>query len=55
MVTSLNVYRNAEGERFYRLSPTSGRTASYRVEAASAEALDRWLAINGFVPLAEAA
>lgn len=53
MVTSLNVYRNVGGERFYRLSPTSNRTASYRVEAESPEALDRWLAANGFAPWAE--
>ncbi len=48
MVTAMSLYRNAHGERFWRLSPTAGRTGSYRVEAATGADLDRWLAANGF-------
>lgn len=53
MVTQLSIYRRGQGELFYRLSPTEGRTSAYRVEAVNAEELDRWLAMNGFVPVVE--
>lgn len=53
MVTQLSIYRRGQGELFYRLSPTAGRTNAYRVEAVSADELDRWLAMNGFVPVIE--
>lgn len=52
MVVSLLVYRNHQGERFYRLSPTRGQTDTYQVEATSPVELDRWLADNGFALLA---
>ncbi len=52
MVTRLLIYRNGQGEVFYRLSPTEGRTGAYRVEAGDAPGLDRWLAQNGFAPVA---
>jgi hypothetical protein len=54
MVTRLSVYRNGRGELFFRLSQTHGRTGSYKVEAASATDLERWLDDNGFRPVAAA-
>ena len=59
MVKELSVYRNAAGEPFYRTSPMAGRTGSFRVEAESVAALERWLRANGYrpvvVPVARAA
>lgn len=52
MVTELSIYRNDRGELFFRLSPTQGRTGSYRVEAESEHHLERWLMANGFRPVA---
>ena len=52
MVTELSIYRNADSEPFYRTSPTVGRTGSYRVEAESVAALERWLRANGYRPVA---
>jgi hypothetical protein len=52
MVTELSIYRNADSEPFYRTSPTAGRTGSYRVEAESVAALERWLRANGYRPVA---
>ncbi len=52
MVTRLLIYRNGQGETFFRLSPTEGRTSTYQVEADDAGDLDRWLAQNGFAPIA---
>ena len=51
MVQELSVYRSASGEQFYRTSPTTGRTGSYRVEAESVAALERWLRENGYRPV----
>lgn len=51
VVTRLLVYRNGEGEVFYRLSPTRGRTSIYQLEAAEASDLDRWLRNNGYAPV----
>jgi hypothetical protein len=51
MVTELAIYRNNRGELFFRLSPTHGRTNSYRVEATTSAQLETWLAINGFCPV----
>lgn len=51
VVTRLLIYRNGNGEVFYRLSPTRGRTSIYQLEAAAAEDLDRWLATNGYAPV----
>jgi hypothetical protein len=48
MVVELSLYRNGRGELFFRLSPTHGRTGSYRVQAESERELERWLAVNGF-------
>ena len=33
-------------------APTAGRTGSYRVEAESVAALERWLRANGYRPVA---
>ena len=55
MVTQLSIYRSGQGELFYRLSPTAGRTSTFKVEATSAQELDHWLAINGFVPVTDPA
>ena len=52
MVTELSIYRNADSEPFYRTSPTAGRTSSYRIEAESVAALERWLRANGYRPVA---
>jgi hypothetical protein len=52
MVQELSIYRSATGEPFYRTSPTAGRTGSYRVEAESVAALERWLRENGYRPVA---
>jgi hypothetical protein len=52
MVTELSVYRSARSEPFFRTSPTAGRTGSYRVEAESVAALERWLRENGYRPVA---
>lgn len=52
MVTVLSIYRNASGEPFFRTAPTVGRTGSYRVEAESVAALERWLRANGYRPVA---
>ncbi len=52
MVKELAIYRNDGGEPFYRTSPTAGRTSSYRVEAESVAALERWLRANGYRPVA---
>ncbi len=52
MVTRLLIYRNGQGETFFRLTPTEGRTSAYHVEADDAGHLDRWLAQNGFAPIA---
>ena len=51
MVTELSIYRNADGEPFFRTAPTAGRTGSYRVEAESVAALERWLRANGYRPV----
>jgi hypothetical protein len=51
MVTELSIYRAAHGEPFFRTSPTGGRTSSYRVEAESVAALERWLRANGYRPV----
>ena len=51
MVQELSIYRSARGEQFYRTSPTAGRTGSFRVEADSVAALERWLRENGFRPI----
>ena len=48
MVTELSIYRSANGEPFFR------RTGSYRVEAESVAALERWLRANGYRPVAGA-
>jgi hypothetical protein len=53
MVTELAIYRNDRGELFFRLSPTYGRTNSYRVKATTSEELESWLAINGFCPVVD--
>lgn len=53
MVVELSIYRNGRGELFFRLSPTCGRTGSYRVEAESEGHLERWLSLNGFRPVLE--
>jgi hypothetical protein len=55
MVTQLSIYRRGQGELFYRLSPTAGRTSTFRVEAVSADELDRWLAMNGYVAVIDPA
>jgi len=51
VVTRVMVYRNGQGEVFYRLSPTRGRTNIYQLEAAEAADLDRWLQGNGYAPI----
>ena len=51
MVQELSIYRNGAGERFFRTSPTAGRTGSFRVEAASVAALEHWLRANGYLPV----
>ena len=51
MVKELSIYRNDGGEPFFRTSPTAGRTISYRVEAESVAALERWLRANGYRPV----
>ena len=51
MVTELSIYRSADGEPFFRTAPTAGRTGSYRVEADSVAALERWLRANGYRPV----
>jgi hypothetical protein len=51
MVQELSIYRNESGEPFYRTAPTAGRTSSYRVEAESVAALERWLRANGYRPV----
>lgn len=51
MVTELSIYRAGNGEPFFRTSPTVGRTSSYRVEAESVAALERWLRANGYRPV----
>ena len=51
MVTDLSVYRSGTGERFFRTSATAGRTGSYRIEAETVAALERWLPANGFRPV----
>ena len=51
MVQELSIYRSARGEQFYRISPTSGRTGSFRVEADSVAALAGGLRDNGFRPI----
>ena len=43
MVQELSIYRGAHGEQFYRTSPTTGRTGSFRVEADTVAALEHWL------------
>jgi hypothetical protein len=48
VITRVLVYRNDQGEVFYRLSPTRGRTSVYQLEAAEAADLDRWLLGNGY-------
>ena len=50
MVQELSIYRSERGEQFYRTSPTAGRTGSFRVEADSVAALERWLRDNGYRP-----
>ena len=54
MVTDLIVYRSGAGEQFFRTSATAGRTSSYRVEAETGAALERWLRANGFRPVVQA-
>jgi hypothetical protein len=51
MVTELSIYRSEHGEQFFRTSPTAGRTISYRIEAESVAALERWLRANGYRPV----
>ena len=51
MVQELSIYRGTQGEQFYRTSPTSGRTGSFRVEADTVAALERWLRENGYRPV----
>jgi hypothetical protein len=51
MVQELSIYRSERGEQFYRTSPTAGRTGTFRVEADSVAALERWLRENGFRPI----
>lgn len=53
MVTDLSVCRSTTGEQFFRTSPTAGRTTSYRIEAESVAALERWLRENGFRPVVQ--
>lgn len=48
MVQMVTVYRNAAGDVFFRLSPTTGRMGKLSVEAQNAEQLERWLADNSF-------
>jgi hypothetical protein len=48
MVQMVSVYRNAAGDVFFRLTPTTGRMGKLQVEAQSTEQLERWLADNGF-------
>ena len=51
IIHELSIYRGARGEQFYRTSPTSGRTGSFRVEADTVAALERWLRENGYRPV----
>jgi hypothetical protein len=51
LVKELSIYRNEAGERFFRTAPTAGRTGSFRVEAESVAALERWLRANGYRPV----
>jgi hypothetical protein len=51
VIQELSIYRNGAGERFFRTSPTAGRTGSFRVEAESVAALERWLRANGYLPV----
>jgi hypothetical protein len=51
MVQELSIYRSERGEQFYRTSPTAGRTGTFRLEADSVAALERWLRENGFRPI----
>jgi hypothetical protein len=48
MVHLVKVYRNAAGDVFFRLSPTTGRMGKLQVEAQSSGQLERWLTDNGF-------
>ena len=43
-----HVYKNADGETFYRESDTSGHIGEQEVEFSSKEALDEWLARCGW-------
>lgn len=48
MVHTVEVYRNAAGDVFFRTSPTGGRMGKLAVQAESVERLERWLVDNGF-------
>ena len=48
MVAMLSVYRSLDGQVFFRVTATSGRTLQYRIAAETKEQMERWLKVNGF-------
>ncbi len=54
MVAMLSVYKSLDGQVFFRVTATSGRTLQYKIAAETKEQLERWLRVNGFERLPEA-
>ncbi len=48
MQIAVEIYRNADGEVFFRTSGRTGRTRHFRVEAETSAHLESWLESNGF-------
>ncbi len=48
LMTTAQVYRGRNGQSFFRLSATRGRTKTYVVISESELELDEWLKVNGF-------
>lgn len=48
LLTTAQVYRGRQGQSFFRLSPTRGRTKTFVVVSESEIELDEWLKINGY-------
>ncbi len=48
LMTTAQIYRGRNGQSFFRLSPTRGRTKTFVVVSESEDELDQWLTINGY-------